>query len=213
MFDPFYLGLFHMNGFGWLLFIAGKHHANIINLLVYLENRSAYELEIVPDQNPIDAAKANIDQVDNTLDFFQFELHLGPGQRFNTKIPATLQALHVFGKGDFKALIVEGASPGVEDILQLVGSIEIEAQMPQVIGGGGLFEIVGWVDEKVVAVCIIDNPGDTGETVETGPDHIHRDDDLFINQLIEQIGEFLTLDFACFTHNPKPLNPIPILNP
>jgi len=75
----------------------------------------------------------------------------------------------------------------------------------QVLDSGGLLDIVRGVDEQVVSGRIFHNPGYTGEPIETGPDHIHGDDSFFYDQIVEQFGEFLTLDFSCFPHNLKPL--------
>ena len=105
VFDPFDFGLFHEDGIVRLIMVARKYDADIINPLVFLQYRSAYELEIVLGQNPINAAKADVDQVNDAMNFFQFEMHLGPGQGFYPEISATLQPLDMLGEGYFQALL------------------------------------------------------------------------------------------------------------
>ena len=130
MFDPFDFGLLHVNGIARPIRIARKYDADIIDLLVFFQYRSTHELEIVFGQNPINAAKADIDQVDDALNFFQPEMHLGPGQGVHSEISAPLQSFDVLGEGYFQALLTKFAAPGAEDVLQLIRSVEVKAQVP-----------------------------------------------------------------------------------
>jgi len=50
--------------------IAWKYHADIIDLLVHFQYRSPHKLEIMFGQDSVNAAEADIDQVDDALDFF-----------------------------------------------------------------------------------------------------------------------------------------------
>ena len=130
VFNPFDFGLLHVNGIARHIMIAWKYHADIIDLLVHFQYRPPHELEIVFGKNPVNTAKADIDQVYDTPDFFQIEMHLGSGQGVYPEISATLQPLHVLGKGDFQTLLAKLATPGVEDVLQMIRSVEVEPQVP-----------------------------------------------------------------------------------
>ena len=83
----------------------------------------------------------------------------------------------------------------------LVGSVEVEAQMPGGLFADGFPEIVRWVDEQALFLAFPGNTVDAGEPVETGAYHIHGDDNFFFNQLVEQLDELFPLDFTCIPHS------------
>jgi hypothetical protein len=85
------------------------------------------------------------------------------------------------------------------------GPLKLNRRCHRSFHRGSLLEVVRWIDQQVAAVRIRRHAGDTGEPVETGPDHIHGDNRFFDDQIIEQVNQFFTLDFSCFRHNGLPL--------
>jgi len=181
-----------------MVFTDSKFSSNNSSSVVSTLNFSL--INSISSKKPIESNIPSSNRWVSSLNFFEFEVHVGVGEGVYPEVASPLETLHMVRKRDSQAPGAEPAAPGAEDVFQMVWPVEVEAQVPQIFFLGGFLEIIRRIDDQVSPLGVFLQPGYTSQSIEPGPDDIHGNDDLPINQFIEQIIELSALNLCCFPH-------------